>query len=107
VHLHTIKAETEYGDGAGMVALEGPNAGIDIGIRSNTERSGISAMLEASASKAEATLGPFYASANLNVNTGLRVGSEGFQASVLGLGFTLGIVGRFTFDTPFGSLGAA
>ncbi len=107
VHVHTIKAETKYGGDTGKVALEGPNAGFDIGIRSNVENSVISAMAELNAAKAEVILGPAYACGNLNTNTGLKAESQGFQANYLGFGLTLGVSGRWTFDTPFGSVGAS
>ena len=104
-HATTVKAGTEYGDGVGTVSVEGPNAGVDIGIRSGLKKSGFSAMAEASVGKATGTLGPLYAEANLNANTGLKIGTEGVKANFLGLGFTLGVGGKFTFDTPFGSIG--
>ncbi len=78
VHVHTIKADTKYRSGIGKVALEGPNAGFDIGIRSNVENSVTSAMAELNAAKAEVTLGPAYACGNLNTNKGLKAGSQGF-----------------------------
>jgi hypothetical protein len=62
-------------------------------------------MAELSAVKGEATLGPVYVSAGLNANTGVKVGSEGVQASLLGFGLTFGVGGRWTIDTPFGSAG--
>lgn len=85
------------------LTINGPNAGVDLGLKTE----GLSAMAEASAVKIEAINGPLYVSANLNANTGIRMGSEGFQVGFLGFGLTLGIGCRFTFDTPLGSIGGS
>lgn len=105
--IHLIKAETEYGNGIGTIGFQGPSAGIDIGLRSSTENSGISAMAELSVAKAEGTLGPLYGSVGLNANTGFKLGDGGVEANALGFGVTLGVRGKWTINTPFGSLGGS
>ncbi|CAG2172199.1 unnamed protein product [Oppiella nova] len=93
-HVHTIKLETDYGGGIGTVGAEGPNAGIDVGVKTGTDFTGVALMAEASAIKAEVTLGPAYLSGNINANTGVKMGSGGFQLNILGWGATLGVGGR-------------
>ena len=107
MHVHTVKCETDYGGGIGTVGAEGPNAGIDVGFKTGTDFTGVALMAEASAVKAEVTLDPAYLSGNINANTGVKMGSGGFQLNILGWGATLGVGGRWTVDTPVGSAGAS
>lgn len=102
----TIKAGTISEDGFTTVAYEGPSAGIDVGVKSGVKDSGISAMAELSAAKATKTVGPLYTEANLNANTGVKIGKKGFKLNFLGFGATLGVGGKFTLDTPVGSVGS-
>ena len=67
-------------------------------------------MVELSAARADGSLNitenfGVYGSANLNLNTGVRVGSDGVEALCLGWGLTLGVRGKWTFNTSFGSRG--
>jgi hypothetical protein len=102
VNLSLLEAKQEYR--FGELALNGPNGGVDLSLKS---KGGVAAMVEASAAKAEATCGPLYVSANLNANTGIKLGRNGAQFGFLGFGLTLGIGGKWTIDTPFGSAGGA
>ncbi|KAJ6645505.1 hypothetical protein Bhyg_00711, partial [Pseudolycoriella hygida] len=92
-------------------AVSGPTIGGSAGLSIATD-TGAGAMLEASAVKAEGTIGvtkkaSLYGSVGLNADTGVKANREGVKANLLGWGLTLGVGGKFTFDTPFGSLGAA
>ncbi|CAF1395877.1 unnamed protein product [Adineta ricciae] len=105
VGVELLKAKTGCGNGLGTLTLTGPSAGVDAGLKSGVRETGLSAMAELSAVKGEVTLGPLYVSAGLNANTGVKAGTGGVQANVLGFGFTFGVGGRWTIDTPFGSGG--
>lgn len=106
MHAYTVRAEKQFANGAVEVGFEGPNTSFDIGIRSNVKNSGLAAMAKLSAAKAEVAVGPLYACGNLNANTGVKIGRQGLQVGLAGFGITLGVGGRWTIDTPFGSAGA-
>jgi hypothetical protein len=98
--MYTVKAESEEGN----LVIKGPNAGIDLGFKVGSD-TGVSAMAELSVAKAEISNGPLYASLNLNSNTGLKIGNDGCKVGLVGFGLTLGVGGKWTIDTPFGSVG--
>ena len=68
----------------GSSTLAGPSAGVELAFKSNQYRSGVSAMTELSLGRAEGTLNVTknvgaYGSANLNANTGARIGTDGVE----------------------------
>lgn len=108
VRQETVKFQAE--NDTGSVTVAGPSAGAEVGFKSNQNRTGLSAMAELSAARAEGTLNitenaAVYGSANLNANTGAKIGTDGVEVNVLGFGLTLGVGGKWTFNTPVGSLG--
>lgn len=97
--LTLFEARREYEKGE--LTINGPNVGLDVGLKTN----GFSAMTEASVLWTEATYGPFYAALGLNLNTGIKL-QDGLQIGLFGFGICLGVNGKWTIDTPFGSAGS-
>ena len=105
--IHSIIVEKSFDKGS--LSVEGPNAGIDLSTKLGPENS-ISLMAEASVAKAESTLDitknvALTVTVDLNCNTGVKIGSGGVKASFLGFGLTMGVGGKWTIDTPVGSVG--
>ena len=116
----TIRYDTAKGQGVGGVTLAGPSIGGEVGFQTSVKQGPeVSAMLEASLARAETSInlskngisggnGPaLLASANLNANTGIKVGGGGVKFGILGLGATMGVDNRWTLDTPIGSVGGS
>jgi hypothetical protein len=98
--IFEVKREINDDSELSITVLSG---GLDLSLK----RDGVGAMVEASAVKAEVTYGPLYLSGSLNCNTGIKLGSKGCQAGFFGFGFTLGVNGKWTFDSPVGSVGVS
>ena len=102
----TIKYESE--DGSGKVA--GPSAGAEAGYKRTEKGENIVLKTELSLARAEKSFQvtenvDAYVSANLNANTGFQAGDDGVEVNLVGFGLTLGVGGRWTINTPFGSFG--
>lgn len=104
--LSTVKAERELTENS-KLSLQGPSCGVDAGVKVTGERVGVDLMAEASAAQAMVSAGPAFVNANLNANTGVKVGTDGVKVGFLGFGVTLGVGGKFSLDTPVGSAGVA
>lgn len=104
----TIKYQSK--DGSGVVA--GPSGGGEAGYKCTEKGGNLTAKAELSLARAEKNfrvtenMGA-YLSANLNANTGLEIGADGVEVNLFGLDVTVGIGGKWTFNTPFGSIGGA
>ncbi|KAH9399848.1 RING-box protein 1 [Tyrophagus putrescentiae] len=101
----TIKYESE--DGSGKVA--GPSAGAEAGYKRTEKGENIVLKTELSLARAEKSFQvtenvDAYVSANLNANTGFQAGDDGVEVNLVGFGLTLGVGGRWTINTPFGSM---
>ena len=83
---------------------EGPNAGADakIGMTEGGLPVEAGAMAELSLGKAGVKAGPVAAALNVNADTGAKVGPQGVEASVLGLGFSIGK--KTGIKTPLGEI---
>ncbi|CAL8118034.1 unnamed protein product [Orchesella dallaii] len=88
------------------VEATGPSLKGDIGAAYGSEKK-VSAMVEPSLVKVEGQVGPVVGSVGLNANTGVKLNEEGVKFGILGFGLTLGVGGKYTVDTPFGSGGFA
>jgi hypothetical protein len=60
-------------------------------------------MTHASAGKTEVGVGAAYAAAELNANTGAKIGTHGAEANLLGFGLAVGK--KTSINTPLGSIG--
>ncbi|ODM90883.1 hypothetical protein Ocin01_15798 [Orchesella cincta] len=98
-----LKLKSEVSDNASMTG-SGPSIGGDIGLFLGSENK-IVAMVEPSLCKVEGQIGPFVGSLGYNLTTGVKLSEEGFKFAWAGFGLTMGIGGKFSVDTPFGSGG--
>lgn len=72
VRQETVKYEAE--NDVGSVTMAGPSVGAELGFKSDQNRTGLSAMAELSAARADGTLNvtenaALYGSVNINANT--------------------------------------
>ncbi|KAI2796854.1 hypothetical protein BLOT_014551 [Blomia tropicalis] len=105
----TVMLELDLG--RANVDLAGPSGAVEVGFKSDSDSVGFAASTELSLARADGELKVtdhfgLVGSANLNANTGIKVGSDGFEVNLLGTGVTLGVGGKYTLNTPFGSAGA-
>ncbi|ODM90887.1 hypothetical protein Ocin01_15797 [Orchesella cincta] len=104
-NMTLLKLEKKFCDDVKLTG-KGPSLGGDAGVFLGTENK-IAAMVEPSLCKLEGQAGPLVGSVGLNANTGVKVCEEGVKCAWLGFGLTMGIGGKFSIDTPFGSAGVA
>lgn len=84
--------------------FSGPLCEAEFGIRLGS-RLWIAAILDTAIMRAATEVEPIYASVGLSGTTGVILGDGGLKLAFFGFGATLGIEGRYTFDTPFCSVG--
>lgn len=100
----------KYESGNDLVTVAGPSLGAETGLKHTIKGGNLVAKGEFSAARVEGTLPVtedigLYGSANLNANTGVQIGADGFELNILGFGLTLGVGGKFKVNTPLGSAG--
>lgn len=103
-----LKAQKQVSENV-KVGFTGASAGASLGARFGTENA-VAAIVEPSLLKVEGQYSvsdnaALCGSVGLNATTGVKLNKEGFKAGVLGFGLTMGIGGKFTIDSPFGSAG--
>lgn len=93
-----------------LVTVAGPSLGAEGGVKCSNKGVNLVAKAELSFARVEGTLPltddiGLYGSANLNSNTGVQIGWDGIEVNFFGLGVTLGVGGKYTINTPYGSGG--
>lgn len=108
----TIRYETEVSSDSdsNVTTLAGLSLGAEVGSKTTTKGDYYVAKVELSAGRAERNVSisedfSMHFSANLNANTGFVSGPDGNELTVLGFGLTLGLCGKWSINTPFGSTG--